>query len=138
VTTAASFVVDRSDSAIADARVLADPQHQVRWVAGQVDDVVSRHAGHRRTRDRAGEPVPGFDELVLGPQVVLEGNRQTVHASQSETEAHSPWAIVGPISGILVLSRGLLALATPDDHRYHDHGGDEDADDWYHAYSIDL
>jgi hypothetical protein len=54
------------DSVPADARVAADSQHQVRGVPGQVDDLVLRRSGHGRTRDRAGEPVPGFDELVPG------------------------------------------------------------------------
>jgi hypothetical protein len=68
----------------ADTRIGADPQHQVRGVPGQLDDLVSCHARHGRTHDRSGQPVARFDELVLGPLVVLEGDRQSVrcHATQ--------------------------------------------------------
>jgi hypothetical protein len=46
---------------------------QIRWVAGQVDDLVLRRSGHGRARDRSGEPVPGLDGLVLGSLVRLGG-----------------------------------------------------------------
>jgi hypothetical protein len=48
-------------SVAADAGVAADLQNPIRWVAGQVDDLVLRHAGHGRTRNRMGEPVAGFE-----------------------------------------------------------------------------
>jgi len=60
-------------SVAADARVAANPQHEIRWVSGRLDDLVLRQAGHGRACDRSGEPVPCFHELVLGPLVVLEG-----------------------------------------------------------------
>jgi hypothetical protein len=52
----------------------------IRRVAGQVDDLGLRPAGHGRACDRSGEPVPCFDELVLGPLVVLEGQGQSVRS----------------------------------------------------------
>jgi hypothetical protein len=51
----------------------ADPQHEVCGVPGQLDDLISRHAGHGRAGDRASEPVLRLDELVLRPLVVREG-----------------------------------------------------------------
>jgi hypothetical protein len=69
----------------ADAGIGADPQYPIRGVTGQVDDLVSLQARRSRARDRTSEPVPRFDELVLGPLAVLEGNCQAVHASQSDT-----------------------------------------------------
>jgi hypothetical protein len=69
----------------------ANPHHEVCGVPGQFDDLILRHAGHGRTRDRSSEPVAGFDEVVLGPLVVLEGKGQSVccHAPQHAVRPHS-------------------------------------------------
>jgi hypothetical protein len=72
----AAGYANRSVSAI--ARIGADPQHPVRGIPGQVNDLVLGHAGHGRSGDRSGERVPCFDELVLCPLVVLKGQGQTV------------------------------------------------------------
>jgi hypothetical protein len=45
---------------------------------GRLDDFVLRQAGHGCTRDRSSEPVPRFDEFVLGPLIRLERKGQSV------------------------------------------------------------
>jgi hypothetical protein len=47
------------------AGIGAEPHHEVRGIPGQFDDLVPRHAGHRRARDRSAEPVAGRHELGL-------------------------------------------------------------------------
>jgi hypothetical protein len=61
------------------------------------DDLVSRHAGHGRTRDGAGQPVPCFDEVVLRLLVLLHGLSETVggHAPQHAIEASYSSAVLG-------------------------------------------
>jgi len=56
----------------AEAGIGADPQYPIRGVPRQLDDLVLRHAGHGRACDRSGEPVPRFDELVLGLAVAVD------------------------------------------------------------------
>jgi hypothetical protein len=77
----------------ADTRICADPQHPIRGVPRHLDDLVLRQPRHGRTGDRSGEPVPGFDKLILRP-LVLEGQGQSVrsHARSMPPRADCPWA----------------------------------------------
>ena len=75
---------------LADAGVLQDPHHEVRGVPGQLDDLVPCHAGHGRTRDRASEPVPRLNKLVLSPLVRLEGEGQSVRCHARSMPPRKP------------------------------------------------
>jgi hypothetical protein len=65
-------------SVAADAGAAADAEDLLAVVAGELDDLVPGQATHGRACDRSGEPVPRFDELILGPLVVLERHGQSV------------------------------------------------------------
>jgi hypothetical protein len=56
-----------NSGALADAGVLADPQHKVRWVAGQVDDLVLRQAGNRWWDHQREPTAEGF--VAVGVQI---------------------------------------------------------------------
>jgi hypothetical protein len=45
-------------------RIAADPQHEVRGLPRQLDDLVLRQAGHGRHCDRPCEASPGLDKRI--------------------------------------------------------------------------
>jgi hypothetical protein len=84
----------------------AHSSHQ--GVPGQFDDLILRQATHGRTRDRASEPVPCLDELVLGPLVVLEGEARTVMEEVRAVSLDGPGRVLGCF--YRVLSRCFAAV----------------------------